>query len=592
LDRVRALYIQRSTMTLVNYFRDHLLHTIFENIEYGKEGNIVRTNGENNGSYEMNRNDNGNERNAENIDDDNNDTEVEEEEDDEENLTESVLKFKFLENLEKKILRLCIRLSRIEIQVPVSSTGTDAICFLVPCAEAFTYNPDFDLLFSDNFRENLDYIGGYQMSENIENEFGNENENNLNCENDSNTENENIENDVNIEIGKSIENSESDSDNDNYRKNGKHGKNDRYTNKNNHNENNFDNNYSNNNDKNDDDCFENNRNRVTYENINNDEKNDKNYKNHKNGKNCNNNKKGKNSKYDKNGKRKKEKSKLNSPIIVTDTPGLSYFRGPFLSGNKRISEYENILKSVQGLNKCNYHFDEKKENKNKEIYGENNENQNENENENENSTNILWHLPDKLKEMKKWEINGLETKELKNNFMDLESQSKSPKNSKLTVSTSNTTSFPFSIPKSVFPSFSSTSSFSPITPIIIPKTSSLQKQAILKSHLKSSLPSNLSFSNSSPNLNSKLNSKSNSRSSSSSSLFSPSSSSPRTTSPPPFILRFGIKDATICNWCNRHCIGEDIKIKGELNIKKGKQNTLCRLLTFFFYLSSFLCTFI
>ena len=44
---------------------------------------------------------------------------------------------------------------------------------------------------------------------------------------------------------------------------------------------------------------------------------------------------------------KTEKYKLCN--IDSDTPGLSYLRGPFLSSEKRITEHQNILKSVEGL---------------------------------------------------------------------------------------------------------------------------------------------------------------------------------------------------------------------------------------------------
>ena len=39
----------------------------------------------------------------------------------------------------------------------------------------------------------------------------------------------------------------------------------------------------------------------------------------------------------------------NIDSVNSDTPGLSYLRGPFLSSEKRISEHKNILKSVMGL---------------------------------------------------------------------------------------------------------------------------------------------------------------------------------------------------------------------------------------------------
>ena len=568
-------------MTLVNYFRDHFLYTIYENIEYGKKGNIVNFIDDKNGNYKIGSNENKNDLGfIDEENDNNNNNNIEEEEEvekeEEENINENEIhknEIKWedkLDDLRNNILRLCIRLSRTEIQVPVSSTGTDAICFLVPVAEAFSYNPDFDVRFSDNFRDNLDYIGGYEMTENVDNENEDENENDnrneskLNRENDVNTtENVKIENDeihnniVNID---NIENSESDSDESSYR-------NKKKSSKNNHSKNNItnDNHYKNNKINN---ITDNNENRVTYDSINYSEKNNKNYTKNEDYK------KGKNKKNDKNDKNRKnygvhgkEKSKINLPNIVRDTPGLSYFRGPFLSGNVRISEYENILKSVYGLNNCIYNYENNVKTvfHNRDLDGENDDHENinhKNENKNKDNENVFWHLPDKLKEIKKWEINGLKTKEEKRNFTDLDDLLKSRKNSELSVSTSNTTSFPFSVTKSVFPSYSSTSSFSPITPILIPKSPILQKETILNSNL-------------------------NSRSSSSSSLLSPP---PRTTSPPPFILKFGIKNATICNWCNRNSVGEDIKIKGELSIKKGENNIYVYIyLIFVCYIFIFVC---
>lgn len=143
LDRVRVMYLQRCTMTLVNYIRDHFLHVIFQNVKYGKEeygnknenSNIDNANNHNNhNKREYNDNDNNtdnnkgnynadNDNNNADINDNDNDDENNENNESEERENEVVEHIERMEKLSRRmrkpfgVFRLCIGLSRVEIQV-------------------------------------------------------------------------------------------------------------------------------------------------------------------------------------------------------------------------------------------------------------------------------------------------------------------------------------------------------------------------------------------------------------------------------------------------------------------------------------------
>ena len=279
LDRVRAMYLQRCTMTLINFFRDHFIDIIRQNILFCKNENEIK-NGNGNENNIKNENEDKNENENEKINVNNNENideselenimvvkEVEKEveprveinsrnnENKKEKEEEEINVTKEIEKIEKLIIshfgvfRLCIRLSRIEIQVPTNSQGTDSICFLIPLGRIYKFCPqiaNYDFL--DKKGRERGREGGRESEGEIErNESKNGNEN----------EDENL--------GKKEFLSRKDSQQEN-------------------------NNMSSNNMK---------------------------------------------------------KNKIN--CIHSDTPGLSYLRGPFLSSEKRISEHENILKSVKGL---------------------------------------------------------------------------------------------------------------------------------------------------------------------------------------------------------------------------------------------------
>ena len=131
-------------MTVINYFRDHFIDIINGNIEYGKKLNennendkyfsdkydkkyekFDKTESEDN-HKNQNNNANGNENENDNKIEIENEGEI---------MIEEIQKI--ISSL--KIKRLCVRLSRIEVLVPLSSQGTDAICFAVPTARIFKF---------------------------------------------------------------------------------------------------------------------------------------------------------------------------------------------------------------------------------------------------------------------------------------------------------------------------------------------------------------------------------------------------------------------------------------------------------------------
>ena len=447
-------------MTIINYFRDHFIEIINGNIEYGKK---LNENNENNKYFSdkyKKKNDefdktesgdnhkykNNNENNKGNGNDNIIDNKIEIENEGEIMIEEIQ---KIISSL--KIKRLCVRLSRIEVLVPLSSQGTDAICFAVPTARIFKFYEKSEKQFSMNFMKiNKNYYGGYKFVKNQENEnYDNNNENEINddisynCDdNDDNYNDRSIDN----------ENIENENENENKKFNGK-------------------------------------ENRVNISTV---------------------------------------------SSCDSDTPGLSYFRGPLLSGNKRISEYENILKSVKNLNSNNLlnvnsnengnYFTENKSGKtdiNVDItYGEEKDGENENEDskyDNKNKyddSHINWKLLSNIFEINKWDDMGINSYDQDINECDNHNNNNTNNNIHNISNMSNTNNM------------------------------------------------NDDKDNKDTNEAQKLNT-----SSSSLSPLSPSS----TSTPNQFGLRIEIKNASISSWCNNNLICDDINILGALSIEKGIQ---------------------
>ena len=475
LDRVRALYLQRSTMTIINYFRDHFIEIINGNIEYGKK---LNENNENIRYFDDKYNEKSEEveetkKENKNKNENGNEIEVEVENEGEVMIEEIQ---KIISSL--KIKRLCVRLSRIEVLVPLSSQGTDAICFAVPTARIFKFYEKSEKQFSTNFMKfNKNYFGGYK--------FGKYDENNE-------IENENEINDNNCY---------------NY---------------------NDDNNY-NDGDNNDDEGTDNN-------NIENENGNKKFHGND---------------------------NRINFSTVSScdsDTPGLSYFRGPLLSGNKRISEYGNILKSVKNLNssdlrntdseKYETYFTENKSDKtnfnvdvshggedkiddnedddnsrNDNNNNNNNYNNNNNDSNNYNNNHINWKLLDNIFDINKWDDMGI------NNYDDDINECDNHNINDMII--------------------------------INNSSSSIDVNDINNVNTKKIKNDNDSNNDNNDNKNHDYNNTQTINSSSSCTSSSSSSSSN------PFGLRIEISKASISSWCNDNLICDDINILGALSIDKG-----------------------
>ena len=473
-------------MTIINYFRDHFIEIINGNIEYGKK---VNENNENN-KYFSDKNDKKSEKFEKTESEDNhknknnnangNDNENENENDNKieiENEGEIMIEEiqKIISSL--KIKRLCVRLSRIEVLVPLNSQGTDAICFAVPTARIFKFYEKSEKQFSMNFMNfNKNYYGGYKFVKNNENDYNDNYNNEINDDNcyDFNDNNNDYDNDCN-------------NNNNEY-----NNSNERVDNEDNQNEN-----------ENQNKKFNGNENRINFSTV---------------------------------------------SSCDSDTPGLSYFRGPLLSGNKRISEYENILKSVKNLNSNNLrninsnengnYFTENKskktdfnvdsscgeekdgENENDEIDG----NEDNNNNNKHDDNNINWKLLNNIFEINKWDDMGIY-----NNYEDI-SESDNHNNNNINIINSSTN-----------------------------MNDIINVNNVNDNKIDNDVNNNKC--NKDINKTQTLNT--------SSSSLSPLSSSPSTSNQ--FGLRVEIKNASISSWCNNNLICDDINILGALSIEKGIQ---------------------
>ena len=147
LDQTRVMYLQRSTMTFVSFFRDHFLPTTNRSWkQYASTAKPInrldRQGDQVDGRQSKDRSDI-----------DGMDTLHGELTDDE---TRSQLQTPRLEQRESNntsnngngndgplgVFRLCVTLSRFEFHLPLSSSGSDALCLLVPDARLYSYHED------------------------------------------------------------------------------------------------------------------------------------------------------------------------------------------------------------------------------------------------------------------------------------------------------------------------------------------------------------------------------------------------------------------------------------------------------------------
>ena len=149
LDQTRVLYLQRSTMTFVSFFRDHFVPTVnrawknvpttthiprLEHRTDQAEAPHSRFLGE-----ECKKRSDIDEVGSVNEESRDGETQSQSQSNQSD---ESINNNDNVDNDIQGVFRLCVTLSRFELHLPLSSSGSDALCLLVPDARLFSYHED------------------------------------------------------------------------------------------------------------------------------------------------------------------------------------------------------------------------------------------------------------------------------------------------------------------------------------------------------------------------------------------------------------------------------------------------------------------